>query len=63
MVANALWGWLDQWRKAKWQHGGKPIWAAEIWQDIAAWLEKLTVEVHHVNVRVPKSWANGVTSS
>ncbi|RMC21623.1 hypothetical protein DUI87_02490 [Hirundo rustica rustica] len=36
MVANALWGWLNHWKKANWQRRGKPIWAAEIWQDIAA---------------------------
>ncbi|RMC08879.1 hypothetical protein DUI87_13873 [Hirundo rustica rustica] len=36
MVANALWGWLNRWKKANWQHRGKPIWAAEIWQDITA---------------------------
>lgn len=63
MVANALWGWLDQWRKAKWQPRGKAIWAAEIWQDIAAWVEKLTVKVHSVNVCVLKSQANEVTTS
>ncbi|RMC19851.1 hypothetical protein DUI87_03416 [Hirundo rustica rustica] len=43
MVANALWGWLNRWKKANWQCRGKPIWAAEIWQDIAAQVEKLTV--------------------
>ncbi|RMC04237.1 hypothetical protein DUI87_19056 [Hirundo rustica rustica] len=36
MVANTLWGWLNGWKKANWQRRGKPIWAAEIWQDIAA---------------------------
>ncbi|RMC19617.1 hypothetical protein DUI87_03177 [Hirundo rustica rustica] len=35
MVANALWGWLKRWKEANWQHGGKPIWAAEEWKDIA----------------------------
>ncbi|RMC19152.1 hypothetical protein DUI87_03756 [Hirundo rustica rustica] len=34
MVANALWGWLNRWKKANWQRRGKPIWAAKIWQDI-----------------------------
>uniref|UniRef100_A0A8C3ETQ1 ribonuclease H n=1 Tax=Corvus moneduloides TaxID=1196302 RepID=A0A8C3ETQ1_CORMO len=58
MVANALWGWLDRWRKANWQRRGKPIWAAEIWQDIAARVEKLTVKVRHVDAHVPKSRAN-----
>ncbi|RMC03326.1 hypothetical protein DUI87_20522 [Hirundo rustica rustica] len=44
MVANALWGWLNRWKKANWQHRGKPIWAAEIWQDMATRVEKLTVK-------------------
>ncbi|RMC17105.1 hypothetical protein DUI87_05682 [Hirundo rustica rustica] len=35
MVANALWGWLKRWKEANWMHGGKPIWAAEEWKDIA----------------------------
>jgi len=26
MVANALWGWLQQWKKNNWQRRGKPIW-------------------------------------
>ncbi|GAB0189166.1 hypothetical protein GRJ2_001381900 [Grus japonensis] len=29
MVANALWGWLQQWKRNNWQRRGKPIWAAE----------------------------------
>ncbi|RMC01816.1 hypothetical protein DUI87_21624 [Hirundo rustica rustica] len=58
MVANALWGWLNCWKKANWQHRGKPIWAAEIWQDIAARVEKLTVKVRHVDAHVSKSRAN-----
>lgn len=58
MVANALWGWLDQWRKVKWQHRGNPIWAAEMWQDIAARVEKLTMKAHHVDAHVPKSRTN-----
>lgn len=58
MVANALWGWLGRWRKANWQHRWKPIWAAEIWQDITAQVEKLTTKVHHVNGHIPKSQAS-----
>ncbi|RMB96962.1 hypothetical protein DUI87_26541 [Hirundo rustica rustica] len=58
MVANALWGWLNRWKKANWQGRGKPIWAAEIWQDIAARVEKLTVKVRHVDAHVSKSQAN-----
>ncbi|GAB0206327.1 hypothetical protein GRJ2_003098300 [Grus japonensis] len=36
MVANALWGWLQQWKQSNWQCRGKPIWAAPLWRDIAA---------------------------
>ncbi|GAB0207493.1 hypothetical protein GRJ2_003215000 [Grus japonensis] len=57
MVANALWGWLQQWKRNNWQRRGKPIWAAPLWQDIAARLEKLVVKVHHVDAHVPKSRA------
>jgi len=35
MVANVLWGQLQQWKKNNWQHRGKPIWAAPLWQGIA----------------------------
>lgn len=35
MVTNALWGWLQQQKLTNWQHRGKPIWAAALWQDIA----------------------------
>ncbi|RMC20327.1 hypothetical protein DUI87_01176 [Hirundo rustica rustica] len=58
MVANALWGWLNRWKKANWQRRGKPIWAAEMWQDITARVEKLTVKVRHVDAHVSGSWAN-----
>ncbi|GAB0175576.1 hypothetical protein GRJ2_000022800 [Grus japonensis] len=57
MVANALWGWLQQWKRSNWQRRGKPIWAAELWQDITAWLEKLVVKVRHVDAHIPKSQA------
>ncbi|GAB0176080.1 hypothetical protein GRJ2_000073200 [Grus japonensis] len=57
MVANALWGWLQQWKRNTWQCRGKPIWAAPLWQDIAARLEKLVVKVRHVDAHVPKSRA------
>ncbi|GAB0205174.1 hypothetical protein GRJ2_002983000 [Grus japonensis] len=57
MVANALWGWLQQWKRSNWQHRGKPIWAAPLWQDIAAQLEKLVVKVRHVDAHVAKSRA------
>ena len=36
MVANALWGWLQQWEQNNWQRRGKPIWSAELWKDSAA---------------------------
>ncbi|RMC12269.1 hypothetical protein DUI87_09781 [Hirundo rustica rustica] len=58
MVANALWGWLNRWKKVNWQRRGKPIWAAEIWQDITARVEKLIVKVRHVDAHVSKSRAN-----
>ncbi|RMC21010.1 hypothetical protein DUI87_01866 [Hirundo rustica rustica] len=35
VVANALRGWLKRWKEANWQCGGKPIWAAKEWKDIA----------------------------
>ncbi|KAK4807003.1 hypothetical protein QYF61_000332 [Mycteria americana] len=57
MVANALWGWLQQWKQNNWQSRGKPIWAAALWQDIAARVEKLVVKVRHVDAHVPKSRA------
>ncbi|RMB88962.1 hypothetical protein DUI87_34670 [Hirundo rustica rustica] len=58
MVANALWGWLDRWKKANWQRRGKPIWAADEWKDIATRVERLPVKVCHVNAHVPKSQGN-----
>ncbi|KAK4807120.1 hypothetical protein QYF61_018461 [Mycteria americana] len=57
MVANALWGWLQQWKQNNWQRRGKPIWAAALWQDIAARVENLVVKVRHVDAHVPKSRA------
>ncbi|GAB0190980.1 hypothetical protein GRJ2_001563300 [Grus japonensis] len=57
MVANALWEWLQQRKQSNWQCRGKPIWAAPLWQDIAARLEKLVVKVRHVDAHVPKSRA------
>ncbi|RMC18195.1 hypothetical protein DUI87_05076 [Hirundo rustica rustica] len=58
MVASALWGWLEKWKKANWQRRGKPIWAADEWKNIATWVEKLPVKVRHVDAHVPKSRAN-----
>ncbi|RMC19224.1 hypothetical protein DUI87_03829 [Hirundo rustica rustica] len=58
MVANALWGWLKRWKEANWQRGGKPLWAAKEWKDIATRVGKLPVKVRHVNAHIPKSRAN-----
>ncbi|RMC19606.1 hypothetical protein DUI87_03165 [Hirundo rustica rustica] len=58
MVANALWGWLEKWKKANWQRRGKPIWAAYEWKDIATQVEKLPAKVCHVDAHVLKSRAN-----
>ncbi|KAF4798542.1 hypothetical protein TURU_063034 [Turdus rufiventris] len=58
MVANALWRWLEKWKKANLQHRGKAIWAAEEWKDIADWVEKLPVKARHVDAHVPKSRAD-----
>ncbi|RMC13546.1 hypothetical protein DUI87_08622 [Hirundo rustica rustica] len=58
MAANALWGWLEKWKEASWQHRGKQIWAADEWKDIATRVEKLPVKVRHVDPHVPKSRAN-----
>ncbi|XP_061845610.1 protein CEBPZOS [Colius striatus] len=51
MAANALRGWLQQWRENNWQQRGKPVWAAPVWQDITAQLEKLVVTVCHERQR------------
>uniref|UniRef100_A0A8U7M6V6 ribonuclease H n=1 Tax=Corvus moneduloides TaxID=1196302 RepID=A0A8U7M6V6_CORMO len=58
MVGNALWGWVGRWRKANWRRKGKPVWAAEEWKDIATWVEKVPVKVHHVDAHVPKNQAD-----
>lgn len=57
MVANALWGWLQQWKQSNWQRRGKPIWAATLWQDSAARVENLAVKVRHVDAHMPKNRA------
>ncbi|KAJ7423530.1 hypothetical protein BTVI_09466 [Pitangus sulphuratus] len=49
-----LW-WLDRWKKANWKLRGKPIWAADIRQDIATWVEKLIVRVRHIDAHMPKN--------
>ena len=51
------WGWVQQWKQKNWQSRGKPIWAAALWQDIAAWVENLVVKVRHGDAHVPKNRA------
>ncbi|PKU43546.1 hypothetical protein llap_6150 [Limosa lapponica baueri] len=57
LTSNPLEGtsksFLQEWKQSNWQRRGKPIWAAELWQDIAAWVENLVVKVHHVDAHVP----------
>ncbi|KAK4830667.1 hypothetical protein QYF61_012767 [Mycteria americana] len=50
-------GWGMSFISLSQQHRGKPIWAAALWQDIAAWVENLVVKVRHVDAHVPKSRA------
>ncbi|KAK4819971.1 hypothetical protein QYF61_016125 [Mycteria americana] len=57
MVANALWECLQEWKQSNWQCRGKPIRAAALWQDIAAWVENLVVKVRHVDAHVHKGQA------
>lgn len=66
MVANALWGRLQQQKKSNWQRRGEPIWAAALWQDIAARIENMTVprsrvtEEHQNNEQVDKAAKIGI---
>ncbi|KAK4806878.1 hypothetical protein QYF61_012599 [Mycteria americana] len=46
-----------QWKQSNWQRRGKPIWAAALWQNIAARVENLAVKVRHVDAHVPESRA------
>ena len=57
MVANVLWGWLQQWKQTNWQCRGKPFRAAELWEGIAVRMENLVVKVRHVDAHLPKSRA------
>jgi len=57
MAANGLWRWLQQWKTSNSQHRGKLVWAATLWQDIAAQLKQLVVKVHHMDAHIPKSQA------
>lgn len=40
-----------------WQHRGKLIWAAEMWQHISAEVENLAVKVRHGDAHIPNSRA------
>jgi len=48
--------WLQQWEQNNMQQRDKSIWAAELWKDIAAWIENMVAKVCHVDARVTKSW-------
>lgn len=54
-LANALWQWLERWKKDSCQREGKPPAADALWQDIAAQTERLVVKVGHVDTYVSKS--------
>ncbi|KAK4831284.1 hypothetical protein QYF61_016754 [Mycteria americana] len=54
MVANTLWGWLQQWKQTNWHRRDKPIWAAELCQDIAARIENFVVKVRYIDAHTPK---------
>lgn len=47
MVANALWGWLWQQEHSNWQHRGKLLWPAALWQNISAGGENMDVFIHN----------------
>lgn len=54
MVANALWGRLQQWKQTHWQCRGNPIWAAALWLDTVL-VENLVVKIYHVDACMPES--------
>ncbi|KAK4825601.1 hypothetical protein QYF61_001281, partial [Mycteria americana] len=60
MVANALWGWLQQWKQNNWHRRGKPIWAATSWQDIAARVENLVVKATGPVIPAPEQPGDNV---
>lgn len=41
-------GWTNG-KNTNWQCRVKAIWAAELWQDMAAQVEKMAVKVHYVD--------------
>lgn len=55
MVAHALWGWLQQWKKTSSQCRGKVIGAAALQQDITTQAENMTLKEHQVVAHMPKS--------
>jgi len=57
MVANALWGWLQQWKQNNWECRVKPICATPLWKDIAVKVENMVIKVCHVVTNVPNSCA------
>lgn len=57
MMANTQWGWLQLRKQTNSQSRDKPIWAVELWQGIAAWVEKMVVKVCHVDADIHKSQA------
>lgn len=57
MLASALWAWLQQWKQNNWHSRAKPIWAATLWQNIAASCGESGLQVHHLDAHVPKSQA------
>lgn len=57
MVANTLWGCLQQWKQNSWRYRSKPIWAAALWKDTTVQVENMVVKVCHIGGHVPKSRA------
>lgn len=49
---------LGWWQTGCYGSGGKSVWAAALWQDIAAKAEDLPAKVHHGEPHIPKSHAN-----
>lgn len=54
---KCLVGWLQWWKQSDWQHKGKAIWAATLWQDTAALMENLIMKVPYIEMDTPKNWA------
>lgn len=54
MVANALWGSLQQRKQSNWQRRGKPIGAAALWQDTAARVQNAVVKRYMLTMVNPQ---------